>query len=110
MQNEIKTTHALDFSTRPWSRNPEWTDFQVGTCAGLYRATPEAFEILSIVNSEPGNGHFEDVLEWFEHSCRRDKKVLRFLEMMNEGFERHLIQKRGFKPNLNVNCLEKSYA
>lgn len=92
----MKTSHTLDFECRPWGRDSQWTDFRVGTCHGLYRAKKEAYEILAIDNHEPGNGHFKDVMEWFEESCRRDGKALRFLEVINERFGRHLVEKRGF--------------
>lgn len=91
------TSHNLDFMISPNPFFKIWIEFKVGTCTGLYRTTGDAYEILTIVNRESGNGHLEDVLEWFEHSCRRDGKHLRFMEMMNEDFARHLITKRGFQ-------------
>lgn len=54
------------------------------------------YEIVAIINSSPGNGHFEDVLEWFENSCRRDNKSLRFCEVWNQNFMKHLKENRGF--------------
>lgn len=92
----MNTTHALAFECRPWHIDDEWTDFRVGTCHGLYRAQGDAYEMLAIDNHEPHNGHFEDVMQWFEASCRRDGKALRFLEVVNERFGRHVVQKRGF--------------
>lgn len=94
----MTTTHSLGFFCRPWHRDPEWTDFQVGTCHGLYKATKGAYEILAINNDSPGNGHFQDVMQWFEASCRRDRKSLIFLEIMNARFKKHLLEDRGFKP------------
>lgn len=76
-----------------------WRLFQVGTCHGQWRAVPGAYEILSVMNDEPGNGHFEDVLQWFEQSCRRDGKVLRIRSVDNKKFKKHLIRKRGFQPD-----------
>lgn len=73
----------------------DFYEFEVGTCHGLWRATEHSY-ILAIVNDEPGNGHLDDVLAWFEHSCRRDEKRLRVLEVLNERFKNHLIEKRGF--------------
>ena len=117
--NAIRTKHDLDFFVADWPmtrprrilkfltrigivRNDdpfdeiEWQLFRVGTCDGQCRFTPEAIEVLSIVNGEPGNGHLEDVLEWFEYSCRRSGLPLRVLRFTNEAFKRHLIEKRGF--------------
>ncbi len=56
----------------------------------------DSYDILSIRNRCKHNGHLEDVFEWFEKSCRRDKKVFRVLEVWNKRFKRHLIEKRGF--------------
>jgi hypothetical protein len=70
--------------------------FRVGTCHGQWRATNDAYEILSIVNTHIGNGHFDDVLQWFEDSCQRDRKILRIREVWNGNFKAHLIRKRGF--------------
>ncbi len=74
-----------------------WKEFKIGTCIGQWRATPDAYEILSIENETPGNGHFEDVLEWFEQSCKRDKKKFRIRCVDNKRFKAHLILKRGFQ-------------
>lgn len=114
--NAIQTRHGLDFEAcdDPFGSLADllvqaglvhdddahagipWMLFRIGTCEGKWRATPDAYEILAVVNNEPGNGHFEDVLEWFEYACRRDGKSLRFVEFMNQRFRRHLIAKRGF--------------
>jgi hypothetical protein len=90
------TTHNLDFLARPWHRDESLVDFKVGTCNGLYYCDKKSFIILSIVNSIPSNGHFEDVLQWFEFSCKRENKTLKIIELMNGRFKTHLINKRGF--------------
>jgi len=94
----FSSTHDLDFLCCPWERDPTWMRFKIGTCHGLWRSTDGAYEILVVDNEVPGNGHFEDVMEWFENSCRRDGKKLRLLEFFNDRFRRHLIEKRGFRP------------
>jgi hypothetical protein len=94
--NAIETTHKLDFLSKPWERDPEWHVFKIGTCHGQWRATKDAYEILSVVNENPGNGHFGDVLEWFEFACKRDKRALRIREVWNKGLMKHLFEKRGF--------------
>lgn len=98
-RNHFETTHKLDFMAceDPKSRLG-FHLFRIGTCHGQWRAEFDAYEILSIINDTPGNGHFEDVLQWFEFACRRDKKSLRFMAMLNDRFTQHLIEKRGFKP------------
>lgn len=93
------STHDLAFMVAPW-RNAfnkgEWFLFQIGTCHGCWKPTETSYDILAVDNDKPGNGHFQDVLEWFENSCKRDKRDLRFLEVMNKRLLTHLITKRGF--------------
>lgn len=98
--NEIETTHCLPFEIAPWEYNiqgaPHFDRFRVGTCTGLCGNTKDSYDILAIENSSQGNGHLQDVFEWFEHSCRRDKRKLRVLEVWNKKFKKHLLKKRGF--------------
>lgn len=108
LPNEIQTIHNLDFEVAEWKRDKAWKQFKVGTCYGLWRCTEKSYEILSIKNESPGNGHFEDVLQWFEHSCRRDGKTLKILETRNKSFKIHLVTKRGFKAITSVD-LEKEF-
>ena len=96
---EFKTTHNLPFLSAHWNNpfNQEgWQVFKIGTCNGQWCSTNDSYDILSVINDKPGNGHFEDVLEWFEQSCRRDRKALRILEVCNKDFAKHLVLKRGF--------------
>lgn len=109
--NALITKHQLDFEAAPWESilcvDKNFTRFRIGTCEGLWASTPNSYDILAIDNKVPGNGHFEDVMQWFEHSCRRDKKALRFLEIMNKPFRNHLLTKRGFKPEGKDNVIKK---
>lgn len=83
----------------PWKRDPMWQHYKIGTCYGLWRSKKKSVEILSVLNDDPGNGHLQDVLEWFEHGCKRDGKFLLIKEFfLNPAFKEHLIKKRGFKP------------
>jgi hypothetical protein len=102
---QFATSHSLDFEIAPWI-SKDFIQFKIGTCYGLWRSTEDSYDILAIDNKEPGNGHLNDVFEWFEHSCKRDKKVLRVLEVMNKRFEIHLVDKRGFTGQYN---LEKKF-
>jgi hypothetical protein len=101
MQNAVKTTHNLDFEVAKYRYSEDILQFRVGTCKGLWFSDEESYRILAIINSSPHNGHLDDVFEWFEYSCRRDKKALCIMELFNKDFRRHLIEKRGFKPNGN---------
>ena len=92
----FQSTHNLQFLARQWRIDPEYTQFKIGTCDGIYRYIEDTIEILAIKNNSPGNGHFEDVLEWFYNSCKRDGKHLQFSEILNPKFLKHLKEKRGF--------------
>lgn len=96
----MTTIHGLDFEVAEYDLNvdpnTDWKRFRVGTCEGLWCSTETSYDILAITNSVPGNGHLTDTLQWFEESCRRDKKSLRVLECWNQGLKKHLIEKRGF--------------
>lgn len=98
MINAITTAHNLDFEACPWHRNPSIQLFRIGTCEGQWLCTDLAFCIMSVINNEPGNGHLNDVFEWFEYACKRDGKALMILEFMNDRFKKHCIEKRNFTP------------
>lgn len=95
---EFKSEHNLDFEIAPFM-DPEWTKFRIGTCEGLWACDDKFYKILAVVNNEKGNGHLNDVFEWFENSCKRDGRDLKVLEVWNKKFKQHLISKRGFKPS-----------
>lgn len=94
----MKTTHKLAFEERPWYKNFEWKDFRVGTCGGLYKQNiaNNSINILAIVNSEKHNGHFKDVIEWFEFACKKQGYKLVFLETWNLRLAWNL-RKNGYK-------------
>lgn len=104
--SEITTTHNLAFESAPWElgkfmdtlykTNHNWQQFRIGTCYGTWRDAGDAYEILNIINTNLGNGHFEDVMQWFEHSAKRDKKKFRIREVWNKKLKAHLVFKRGF--------------
>lgn len=98
----FQSTHNLDFEAAPYQQFIDdgytWLRFRIGTVEGLWCATDEHYRILAIDNRELNNGHFKDVMDWFEHSCKRDKKSLVFMAILNERFRLHLIDKLGFMP------------
>lgn len=108
--SSFSTTHKLDFLSAHWD-NPfntdGWKVFKIGTCHGQWMDAGATYDILSVINDTPGNGHFEDVLEWFEHSCKRDKRSLRILEVWNKDFGKHLIEKRGFTKEKGSNLIKR---
>lgn len=104
---EFKSTHNLLFETAPFY-TPDTTRFRVGTCTGIFSFDGGNYIIIGIGNDKQGNGHLQDVFDWFENSCKRDKKNLMVVEIMNKNFMKHLIDKRGFKA-INNNNVVKSY-
>lgn len=108
MEN-FKSTNSLDFYSRPWWVSPnDMTEFQIGTCEGIYRINGKSYEIVAICNHKPGNGHLTDVFEWFENACKRDKWSLKVIEFTNHKFRNHLIEKRGFLPK-GKNVIKKKF-
>lgn len=108
-KSEMKTKYNLIFEVAPWPRNKAIMLFRVGTCEGQWLSTNEAYCIMSIVNNSPGNGHLEDVFQWFESSCKRDGKALIVLELMNERFKKHLLTKRGFSDMGKDNVIKEKF-
>ncbi len=98
MDNAISTTHKLDFESLPYSSllGNDLLRFRIGSCEGLWGCTSDSYFILSVFNH--GNGHLDDVFEWFEFAAKRDGKNLMVLECFNQRFYRHLCEKRDFKP------------
>ena len=92
------SSHKLDFEVADWHGCDDIKLYRIGTCEGQYTWAPGYYAIVSVINKKPGNGHLDDVFEWFENSCRRDKKALMVLELMNPRFYQHLVEKRGFVP------------
>ncbi len=90
-----KAMERPPFEVAPW-RHPLNTDgwqlFRVGTCNGQWRATATAYQILSIINDQPGNGNFHHTLKYFEESCRRDNRDLEILEVDNLRLQGHLLK------------------
>lgn len=107
--NAIKTTHNLDFEAMPWERDPSMIKFKVGTCHGVYSSGEFIFRIIAVINDKPGNGHLDDVFQWFENSCRRDNKALMMMEFFNDRFKKHCIEKRGFVEVPGKNDLIKTF-
>jgi hypothetical protein len=98
---EVQTIHKLSFELAGWPHGTPvhaatYLAFRVGTCRGLYTATREEYQIIAIENDRSGNGHLDDVFEWFENSCKRDHKHLRVCAIWNLKFKKHLLKKRGF--------------
>jgi hypothetical protein len=97
MKNAITTEHKLDFMATVWHRDPGIMVFKVGTCHGQYVFSDQGLEIISIINDKPGNGHLNDVFQWFEYAARVQKLNLLIRAFMNNRFKKHCIKKRGFK-------------
>jgi hypothetical protein len=108
---EFKSTHNLPFLCRPYEFKIDdgniYDEFKIGTCVGLWTCSETSYDILSIINKIPGNGHIQDVLDWFENSCKRENFDLRFMEIMNEKFAEKCIKNHGFTREKGTNNLIK---
>ena len=96
MDNAIITKHGLDFEVADYDLDPQLKLYRIGTVMGQWGCTWDSYFILSFINDQPGNGHLDDVFEWFEFSCKRDGKNLIILEFWNKEFLIHVLTKRGF--------------
>lgn len=101
----FESTHKLDFEIADWWY-PGIILFRIGTCHGQWSSDDESYNIISVINEKPGNGHLQDVFDWFENSCKRDDKSLKVLEIMNPRFFTHLIEKRGFVKIDEINAVK----
>lgn len=106
-KTEFKSEHNLQFKVSDWIFT-EFTRFRIGTCDRLWRSTGTTYDILAVSNDSMGNGHFNDVLQWFENSCKRDNKDLQILEFWNSRLKKHLISKKGFN-DIGNNSIIKTY-
>lgn len=116
-KEKFKSTHDLPFNIGQFPYDPEVVAFAVGTCHGIYQVyrpgsgQANVFGIIAIKNTLPGNGHLEDVFEWFYHSCKLHKYDMAFMEIWNKRFMQHLV-KRGFKLWENrfaEDCMKRSW-
>lgn len=110
-ENEFKSTNNLDFKSAEYkSRNPHNQDlktFKIGTCLGVWGVTKDGYQIYKVTNTESGNGHFQDVIEWFEFSCKRDNGSLIFVNIPDGRLKKHLINKKGFKEDGQNNLIKE---
>lgn len=105
------SVHNLTFEVADYSPDlpigSGFKKFRVGTCEGLWCSTATSYGILAITNSQPNNGHFEDVIQWFEMSCKRDQKDFEILEVWNDRLKKHLLTKRGFRKSTGDNVIKR---
>ena len=94
--NQCVTTHKLDFLVEAAPPGSSFMLYQIGTCHGQWCCTVDAYVIVSIVNEVAGNGHLDDVFEWFNHVAKREGKNLIVVKIMTVRFFKHLVFKRRF--------------
>lgn len=95
MDKAFTTTNKLDF-LQSSAVDTNIFRFKVGTCHGLFYQTEEAVCLLAVINNKIGNGHFTDVLEWFEFSAKRQGLYFDVVDVMNMRLRKHLMEKKGF--------------
>jgi len=93
MSKKFTSTHNLKFQI---AEKPHWPGsnsyaFKVGTVEGICRQTPISFDILSVSNSEAGNGHLADFFEWVFEISKQGSAALRFFNV-REKFAKVLIE------------------
>src|SRR4029078_5524749 len=110
MENHFITKHKLTFEVAksPYEFVEHHLLFRIGTCEGQWVSIDDCYVIISVKNNNRGNGHLDDVFEWFEFSCKRDNKNLLVVEFINERFYKHCLSKRGFIAvgKRNRNCVK----
>jgi hypothetical protein len=110
IEKPFRSTHGLDFEDGgPFRFDDSFRYFRIGTVEGLYGVRDDAYLVLAIINKDPGNGFMIDFYQYFERSCRRDKKAFRIIEIINSRFMAHLIEKQGFT-KIGADCVEKVYS
>lgn len=107
--NAITTKHNLDFLATHWHRDPRVMVYKVGTCSGQYQFIDGKLVLISVINDQPGNGHLDDVFEWFEFAARSQHVPLVIAEFFNDRFKKHCIDKRGFKQIPGTDNVIKKY-
>ena len=120
MQQEyFKTIHNLEFK-----EEDSWIErlisnicnvsklntkiYYIGTCKGQYFIKDKKVILLSILNDEPHNGHFIDVLQYFCNMAINKKYDFVIGSIMNERLYNHFI-KKGFEPCKKYNGLILKY-
>lgn len=99
MKNAIDTEHHLDFLAADYPgpfNDHSQKAYKIGTCNGLYKIDGKFMILIAINNDNPGNGHLNDVFQWFEWAAKEAGMPLMIVAFMNERFYNHCINKRGF--------------
>lgn len=83
MSKKFKSTNNLKFQI---ADKPHWPGsnsyaFKIGTVEGICRQTPISFDILSVSNSQPGNGQLKDFFEWVFEIAKQGNAALRFFNV-----------------------------
>jgi len=111
---KFKSSHKLKFKTAPHIIGGATTGlerYEVGTVHGLWNQARLSVDIFALINTEPGNGHVDDALEWFFAIAKEGAVGVRIVNITAEGFRKTLIDEWGFSEtkerdtliNLNTN-------
>ena len=74
---------------------PEISRFVFGTCHGQF-IDRDSLDLLTVINEEPGNGHFVILIEVFEKIASETNRDFRVIEIWNDGLKEWL-RRRGYK-------------
>lgn len=97
----FKSTHALKFRSAAHligGVDTGMNKFEIGTVHGLWNASTLSIDIFACINNEPGNGHLDDVFEWFFAIAKEKGLPVRVTNVSSPTFREQLIEKWKFIP------------
>lgn len=107
---KFKSSHKLKFFTAPHivGGAPSGMEkFEIGTVHGLWVQSRMSIDIFACINDEPGNGHMDDVFEWFFEIAKEGALAVRIVNVSAVKFRNDLIEKWGFTPTDTFDTLVK---
>lgn len=105
---KFKSSHKLKFRTAPHviAGAPTGMEkFEIGTVHGLWVQSKMSIDIFACINDEPGNGHMDDVFEWFFEIARTGALAVRIVNVSSVTFRNQLIEKWKFAPTDDFDTL-----
>lgn len=105
---KFKSPHKLKFKTAPHLIGGAPTGmekFIVGTCHGLWVQHNLSVDMWAVINEKPGNGHMDDVIEWFFQIAKAGNVPIRVMDISNKTFYDELVEKWKFLPTDHPNVL-----
>lgn len=105
---KFRSTHGLKFKTMPHIIAGAFTGaerFEIGTVHGIWNVSTFSVDVFACINDEPGNGHMDDVFEWFFSIATERGLPVRVTNVSSEDFRQQLIDKWLFVPTKDHDTL-----